>query len=195
MISILLSSSTLNIFISLADKPNILTNVSWLKSPKQANYVFSPGPIDVNASAETLWKVALQTDAYYQRSNGAMTAKVVGELKPGNTISLKLYKDKLIGMLIPKVNGTITIVDENLKIIGWSLKLPFNAGYTQRYQFIEPITKDTSRSYIADHIPGKIGFFCDLLMKKVINSAFKSLNQGLKEEAERIETSFYILKD
>ncbi|WP_419419916.1 oxidoreductase [Legionella sp. D16C41] len=155
------------------------------------NYLFYGQPVDINASAATIWKLMADVNHYNDLSHAAIDAHIQGALVEGNDIKLKLFPNNNKGKLIPAVNEKITVVNEKAKILGWSLPLPMGLGYTQRYQFLEPLTNNKCRSYIIDYIPSPVGFFSKLFIGKTINQAFTQLNLGFKEAAEKLETESF----
>lgn len=174
--------SNSKILVALDEASDQLTDLTWIKyGNPPSGYVFQTEPLLINASDETVWKLAKNVEQYSMLSNGAMIAHVNGELKPENDISLKVTS-------LPKVKEKIKIVNDKLKLICWGMQLPFGMGTTERYQYIEAISPTQCKSYIVDRIPSLVGFFSNLMFKKKIIEGFKNLNDGFKEEAELIES-------
>ncbi|STX51565.1 retinol dehydrogenase [Legionella busanensis] len=153
-----------------------------------SNYLFYSQPVDIKASGATIWKLMTDINHYKDISHAAIDAHLEDNLVAGNSIKLKLFPDSNKGKLIPAVTEKITVVDEEAKILGWSLPLPQGLGCTQRYHVIEPINDNKCHSYIVDHIPSAVGFFSNLFIRKTINESFTQLNHGFKERAESLET-------
>lgn len=152
-------------------------DLSWVETGNCKGYFFSTPPVDINAPIETVWKLVKDVDHYRLFSGGTIKAYVDGLLLAGKTITLKL-KD------IPRSDETITVVDDEQKILGWERNF-CNKVRTERYHILEPLSENQTRSYIALKIPaGFIGFFSNFLYKKTITQAFKNLNEGIKKEAE-----------
>lgn len=105
-------------------------------------------------------------------------------MAPGKIINLILYKDQPIGKLIPQSNETITVVDDDQKIVAWIRKLA-DGEYTERYQQLEKLSDNVTRSSIVLYIPGPIGILTKKIMGNLIDNAFIALNEGIKTESER----------
>ncbi len=58
-------------------------------------------------------------------------------------------------------------------------------SFTERYQFLEKLSDNTTRSTIIVHIPGVIGAMTKVTLGDTINQALAELNHGIKVEAER----------
>lgn len=144
---------------------------------------FSAAPIEINANIENVWQVVKNVEEYNRISHGAVTAHVDGPIAPGKNILLQLYKDKCVGQLIPKSNEIITVVDDEHKILSWIRKLP-DGEYTERYQLLEKISENKTRSSIVVRIPGLLGKITKQTFGKVINDALQELNDGVKAESE-----------
>ncbi len=151
-----------------------------------ANYVstFGGAPLDINANIEDVWKIVKNVENYNRLSHGTITAHIDGEIAPGKIINLILYRDQPIGKIIPQSNETVTIVDEDQKIVAWKRKLP-DGEYTERYQQLEKLSENVTRSTIVLHIPGPIGVFTKKTLGKLIDHAFEELNTGIKTESEQ----------
>lgn len=169
---------------------NILSKLSssehmpWIEG--RTGYLFQSTPVEINADPTTIWALVKDPNHYYEHSNGAIWAHVEGEVAVHKKISFKLFKDKLVGKFIPRSNEKISAADDKALAIGWERKLPFG-GTTERYQVLEPSSDGTkTMSYIALKVPGIIGFFTNLVLKKTIESSFNELNSGIKESAEEL---------
>lgn len=155
-----------------------------IKSQSDEDTLFSSGPIEINASIEKVWRVVKDIENYELISNGAITAHVDGEILPGKTIHFELYKNKPVGKVIPPSNETVTLVDDNLKILAWTRKLP-DGNYTLRYQFLEKLSENKTRSKILLYMPGPLGKVTRVSLGKVVDNAFDDLHSGIKNESER----------
>lgn len=145
---------------------------------------FLSGPVDIHANIEKVWTITKTVNDYNRISNGAITANVDGVIEAGKIITLELYKDKIIGKFIPKSEETVSVVDDDHKLIAWVRKLP-DGSYTERYQILEKVSDNVTRSTIILHIPGPIGVITKATYGKLIDSAFEDLHVGIKKEAEK----------
>lgn len=145
--------------------------------------VFKAEPIDIQANIEKVWQIVKKVEDYNRISNGAVTAHVDGEVAPGKTILLQLYKDSCIGKFIPKSTEIITVVDDDQKILSWIRQIK-GSDYTERYQLLEKISDSKTRSSIVVRIPGLFGKITKHTIGHIINDALNALNHGMKVEAE-----------
>lgn len=145
---------------------------------------FEAKPIIINAPLETVWTVVKNVNQYYKISNGAVSAYVEGDLQVGKNILLELYKDQTIGKFIPKSNETISLVDDEHKILSWVKKLP-DGSYTERFQLLQKVSDTQTRSSIVVRIPGVLGKMTKKTLGSVINKALVELNIGIKRAAEK----------
>lgn len=160
-----------------------ISSATAVKTDTATDAVFNSGSLDIDANIETVWQVAKNVEDYNRLSNGAITAHIEGPIMPGKTIQLWVYKDKFVGKFIPPSTETITIVDEDRKILAWMRKLP-DGKFTERYQFLEKISDNKTRSTIVLYIPGLIGEITKHTLGETITKAFIELNDGIKKEAE-----------
>jgi hypothetical protein len=158
-------------------------HMHWVKG--RDGYLFQTQPLKINASPGTVWAYAKDPNHYFQNSHGAVWAYVDGPVAPQSPITLKLFKDKWIGKIIPTSNEIISIADDTNTTIGWERKLPFFGGTTERYHVLESSSdENTTMSYIALKVPGPIGFFSKVFLNGTIKKSFKELNNGIKESSE-----------
>lgn len=80
----------------------------------------------------------------------------------------------------------MTVVDDHLKVLGWERQLPLGGGCTERYQILDQISENETKSFIVLRVPSVVGFFTKLSLNKIIQGAFQSLNEGIKNEAEHV---------
>jgi hypothetical protein len=161
-----------------------IKHMPWVKSKKSSAYYFQSEPLKINATPEVVWEVVKDIENYDKYSNGTIRAHVDGEPQVNKTIALDLYKNQLLGIMIPSSKERISIVDNERKILGWERDLPLCSGTTERYQVLETDDEQNTKSYIALKIPGRVGFFTNLVLKKPIEDAFNKINKGIKEAAE-----------
>lgn len=161
-----------------------LDHMPWIKTRKHSAKYFSGKSVEINASPATVWELVKDIKNYHLYSKEKITAYVEGEPLVNKTISMQLYKNQTIGKFFPTSHERISIVDDERKIIGWERVLPFS-GITERYQVLEETKEGKTYSHIALKIPGAIGFFTNIFMKKWINEAFTEINIGIKEAAEK----------
>ncbi len=147
------------------------------------SFEFSSGPIEINAPIESVWEIVKNVNDYNKLSKGAITAEIDGPIAPGKKIKLSLYKDKIVGKIIPTSSETVSLVDENRKILAWIRKLP-DGHYTERYQLLEKVSDHQTRSFIVLRIPGIVGSITKTTLGQLINNAFQELNFGIKSKAE-----------
>ncbi len=167
----------------ILEKLSSSEHMPWVQGRK--GYLFQSTPVEINADPASIWTLVKDPNHYYEHSHGAVWAHVDGEVAVPNNISLKLFKDKFVGNLIPRSDEKISTADDKAFALGWERKLPFG-GTTERYQVLEPSADGTkTMSYIALKVPGIIGFFTNLVFKKTIENSFNELNAGIKEEAEK----------
>ena len=101
---------------------------------------------------------------------------------------LELYKNACLGKLIPSSDETITVVDNDKHILGWSRRLP-DGSTTERYQVLESTDNgNKTKSSIALKMPGMFGFFTHAMLKNQIETAFNILNAGIKNNAEKLKS-------
>ncbi len=162
-------------------------NISNMNSEKISDVTYVAGPIEINAGIEKVWLVTKDVEKYNSISHGAVTVHVDGEVVPGQIIKLSLYKDTCLGKLIPESNETITIVDNDRKMLAWMRELP-DGKFTERYQVLEKISENKTRSTIVLRIPDPIGSITKATLGKVIDSALTELNNGIKHEAEQYKS-------
>lgn len=149
-------------------------------------YLFRTEPLEIDANIEEVWSVIKNIENYNKLSEGAITAHVNGAIEIGKKIELDLYKNKLVGKFIPHSSETITMVDNDKKVIGWQRELPGSNSHTERYHFLEKIGENKTLSSIVLHIPGIIGLITNNLIHGMTVDAFNSLNAGIKKESEMI---------
>lgn len=174
-------------FQSLFDDP--ITAIDFKNDNK--NYLFVSDPLEINADPKIVFEIVLKLDQYYNISNGAITAEILGENKkliPDKTkIKLRLYKDRFI---IPiGITATVIVADQindNCWVIGWGSLFPTGA-VNQRYHIMERLPNNKTRSYIGEKNPGVIGFLTYKLLRKTIENAFNELNAGIKKSAEKFQ--------
>jgi hypothetical protein len=172
------TSSSSQILGKLNDK-----DISWVKSGKGSHYIIQTDPLDINADVESVWRVVKRVAGYERLSHGEIIAHVDGVLKPGKEIKFIIAKDKFVGSMIPQSDEMVTVVDDEKKVVGWERELPGGA-HTERYQVLEALSENKTRSYIGLQMPGAIGFFAKTFLGDTIRHAFKALHEGIKEEVE-----------
>lgn len=161
-----------------------IKHMPWVKNRTDSAYYFQSEQ-KIDATPEVVWAFVKDIENYAKYSSGTITAHVDGEPKVDKTIAMDLYKDQPLGKAIPTSRERISIVDEKHNIIGWERILPLGSGITERYQVLEPIEGGKkTMSYIALKIPGSVGFFTNLFLKKPIENAFDEINKGIKKAAE-----------
>lgn len=158
-----------------------ITAVKYEKKPTET--VFNVGPTLINANIEDVWRIVKNVEDYNRISHGAITTHVDGPILAGKNITLELYKDKFVGKFIPKSTELVTVVDDERKVLVWIKKLP-DGKYTERYQMLEKISENQTRSSIVLKIPGLIGKVTKVSLAGIINSSLQELNEGIKAEAE-----------
>lgn len=148
------------------------------------NYFFVSNTLTINASAETVFKTALQIKKYNEFSDGAINAwmKDKGEFAVGKTICLSVKG-------LPFVAKVTVIIAEEVKkncfYIGWSYeKFPVVGGYSLRLQIIKgsPDGK-TCTSVIGDSITGSTGRITSYFWRDPIVLMFNKLNTGIGKTA------------
>lgn len=173
------SASVISALRPYKNEGSHLTSIKYGNVYKGKGYIFQAEPLVINANAATVWKIAKSIEQYPMLSNGAMIAFMNGKLQPHKEIFLKVKS-------LPLVKEKINIVNDELKLLCWGIKLPLGMGNTERYHYIEPISSTQCKSYIFDKIPSLVGFFSNLMLKNKIIYGFDQLNEGFKEEAELI---------
>jgi uncharacterized membrane protein len=161
-----------------------IQHMPWVQTRTSKAKYFVGQSVEIDAPIGIVWEIVKDIENYHVYSKGKITAHVEGKPAIDKTISMKLYKNQMIGKLIPTSNERISIVDEMHKIIGWERVLP-GGNVTERYQVLEESKEGKTHSHIALKVPGKIGFFTHISLKKWINDAFTEINLGIKEEAEK----------
>lgn len=164
---------------------DVSKDVTWVKSGEGQPYLIRVAPLDIKADPEVIWEIVKDLNQYRHLSKGSVDAKIEGVAASGKVFEIDLYKGQFAGWWFPHSRETLNVVDEEQKILGWERKLPFGDGYSQRYQILEKLPDNQgTRSYIALHIPGNVGFFAKKFHGKLIERAFGDLHQGIKQEAE-----------
>ncbi len=161
-----------------------MDHMPWVSSRTNHAKYFFGNPVLIHASLDTVWEIVKDIENYTIYSKGKITAHVDGIPEVNKTISLALYQNKMIGNFFPVSHERISIVDEKNKIIGWE-RILSGGAITERYQVLEELKDGKTNSYIALKIPGAVGFFTNLTLKKWINEAFTEINLGIKEAAEK----------
>lgn len=161
-----------------------LDHMPWIKNRKSSAKYFVGDSVEINASIDKVWEIVKDIENYHVYSNGKIIAHVEGKPEVNKTISLQLYKKQKIGMFFPISRERISVVDEDKKVIGWERVLP-GGGITERYQVLKTTQEGKTKSHIALKIPGTVGFFTNLTLKKWINDAFTEINRGMKKAAEQ----------
>jgi len=151
--------------------------IQWVKDGKSKDYLYGTEET-IAAPIAVVWKVACAVDEYKRISKGVVIACAPKGVAENNPISFEV-KD------MPKSDETICVVNNDDFLLGWKRVLPMNSGTTERYQYLEKINEETTKSYIRLKIPaGMIGKMTDWMYKTKINAAFDALHKGIKEEAE-----------
>lgn len=164
---------------------NAHQNIGWVKGEDTSGFLFRTPPLEIDADVETVWEVVKDVEHYGEYSQGAIKAHVEGEVAVGKNIGMDVCEDECIGKFIPHSDEEICVVDDEHKLIGWQRKLPLTTNPTERYQFLEALPDNRTKSYIALRIPSAIGFFTSVALKNTIETAFGKLHQGIKQEAEQ----------
>lgn len=167
-----------------------IKDISWVKTARSTTgYIFQALTQDIKADIETTWQVVKDVQHYQTFSNGSVTVQNQ-EVKEGAAIGLDIcVKGSCTDSKLPHSDEVISVVDDKNKILGWKRNVLFTSELTARYHILEPSPDNPkqTRSYIALRIPsGIVGFFSDLIYKKVIEQAFNDLCAGIKQEAERL---------
>lgn len=176
-------SSTYQSMSLLLHAENAHENVDWVKGEPTDGYVFSTPPLEIDADIETVWKVVKEVERYDEISDGAYIAHVDGELEVGKKIELDVHSEGCVKKL-PHSSEEINALDDEYKLLGWQRKLPLTSNPTERYQLLEALPDNRTKSYIALRVPGAIGFFTKVALKGTIETAFGKLHQGIKQESE-----------
>jgi hypothetical protein len=172
------------------NKPKTEKDLSWVKNRQGSGYTFFSNPITIHANIETVWNVVKDIPHYKRISNGAVDAHIDGPVEAGTPIHLDLYPDEFRGKFIPQSHETISIVDENQKVIGWEREIPLTEKPTERYQVLEKISEKETRSVIGLRIHGYAGFFTEIFMNNTVVESFTDLNNGIKAESEKRSIQF-----
>ncbi len=171
--------------MSAARQIDFNKDVTWVKGGEGQPYLVRVAPLDIKADPEIVWDIIKNLNFYSHLSKGLVDAKIGGATAPGQVFDIDLYKGQFAGWWFPRSRETLNVVDDAQKVLGWERKLPWGNGYSQRYQVLEKLPDNQgTRSYIALHIPGSVGFFAKKLHGKLIERAFAELHQGIKQEAE-----------
>ena len=173
----------------LADDENHdrINKAAWVKTGQTTGYLFQALAQEIDADIETTWEVVKDVQHYHNFSNGSITVQN-HEVKEGAGIGFDIrVRGSCADSTLPHSDEIISIVDDKNKILGWERILPLTPEPTERYHMLEPSPDDPkkTRSYIGLRVPGVIGFFTNLLYKKIIKDAFNDLHVGIKQEAEQ----------
>jgi hypothetical protein len=157
----------------------------WVKDVAGDPYIFRAPVVEIDAPLDVVWGVVCNLNQYHEYSNQTVDVNLTGELTVGAEIDIRLYPGTLKGFFIPTSKETINVVLDDDHILCWTRKLPCSSLYSQRYHVLESIPENQStRSYIALHIPGNVGFFSRKFLGTSIEQALGELNEGIKKKAE-----------
>lgn len=166
-----------------SSKHDTLRRIPW--EGKGKGYYFVAEPLVINAAPEVVWGLVKSVDQYHVFSNEAVQVSLPqGDIKVGNTIHFVLYKNQPIGKLIPESDEKISVLDDERHILAWERAVP-GGRRTESYRVLESLDEGRkTRSHIALRIPGCVGFFTSVLMKKKLEDTFNTINNGIKKAAE-----------